>query len=137
MTTPTPTPEPASDLAALFPAEPTAAEQALIDRHHHLTEALARLREVPRRPQRGGPDPVHLTARIIDAARELATATRPLIEHLPAITAALVDAADYRGEDGGWCADCVRAPAGTPCGDHANDQAIATAYENALHAITG
>lgn len=46
------------------------------------------------------------TLRLIEAAREFLHAAGPLIEHLPAITAALGDAIDYRHDDGGACRDC-------------------------------
>jgi hypothetical protein len=72
---------------------------------------------------------------ILSAAREFVGAATPLITHLPAIIAALEDAADYRDDDGGWCTDCSRQPDGSRCADHAHDQALAAAYEAARHAI--
>jgi hypothetical protein len=124
-------------LATLFSRECTAAEQILTDRHKHLTEALAHLDTATHNGDVGAATLTRLTARVIATARDLTAATRPVIDHLPAITAALADAADYRGDNGGWCADCNNAPGDTLCGDHAQDRAIATAYETARDAITG
>lgn len=131
MTTPT---TPQTGPAPVFPGERTAAEQAMIDRHRHLTQALARLDAATCGDGADEAVVVRLIAHVGVVARAAATATQPLIDHLPAITAALGDAADYRGGDGGWCHDC--AASDSLCGDHQQDQAMAAAYQNALHALT-
>ncbi|WP_285573545.1 hypothetical protein [Actinoallomurus iriomotensis] len=74
---------------------------------------------------------------VLAAAREFACAADPLITHLPTIIAALEDAADYRDDGGGWCADHRRQPDDSRCADHDYDQALAAAYATARHAIIG
>ncbi|WP_285630299.1 hypothetical protein [Actinoallomurus iriomotensis] len=71
---------------------------------------------------------------VLVAAREFACAAEPLVTHLPAIIAALEEAADYR-DYYGWCPDCSPQPGGSRCADHARDQAVLAAYEAARHAI--
>ena len=52
------------------------------------------------------------TSDVVAAVREFTTAAQPLIDHLPAIIAALGDATDYRSDDGGWCTGCSEQPEG-------------------------
>jgi hypothetical protein len=119
------------------PGEHTPGEQAIARYHRRLTEALAHLDTAttgtaPK--DQAKPEPA---LEIVTAARDLATAVRPLIEHLPAITAALDDAAVWREDDDGWCHGCTTTR--TPdrrCPDHTNDQSRAAAYRAALNAIT-
>jgi hypothetical protein len=127
-----------SQTPELFPSEQAAAIEQLRQRYQHLTETLTCTPALTQNKDRGEKntdtiDPAAVSGALA-AARELACAAEPLITHLPAIIAALGDAADYRGDDG-WCADCTTA--GSRCADHTHDQAIATAYETARHAITG
>lgn len=82
--------------APILSAERTAATQTLIDRHQHLTQALAHLDAATHGGHVGEATLTRLTLRVISAAREFATATQPLIDHVAAITAALRDAAAYR-----------------------------------------
>ena len=50
---------------------------------------------------------------------------------LAAIRAALIDAADYRGDNGGDCSWCEAETDG-PCADHRWDYGLADAYSAAL-----
>lgn len=143
MTTKPTTPEPVPDplLTVISHTEPTLATQALARHYDDLTEALVHLNN-PTQDEHGdaatsAATTAAPTTQAITAARDLAVAIRPLIIHLPVVTAALADAAAYRADDGGWCTDCIQAPGELQCVDHAQDQVVATAYEIALHAITG
>lgn len=128
-----------SQTPELFPSEHAAAIEQLRQRYQHLTETLTCTPALTQKKDRGEKntdttDPVAMRGALA-AAREFAFAAEPLITHLPAIIAALGDAADYRGDDGGWCTDCTTA--GSRCADHTHDLEVATAYETARHAITG
>lgn len=102
--------------------------QPLIDRHRVLVGALDRLAAEP--PSRTG-QPVldQLTAQVVTGATGLATAIQPVIDHLPALTAALRDAAYYRHLDAQECSS------GRCRNDRAAQQALADAYTTALAAV--
>lgn len=129
-------PEPACDThpTALVPGAPNRETQRLASRYRGLIDALLHLTGAD--ADIGAAPLAALTTPAVMAARELALAVQPLIVHLPAITAALDDAIDYRCDDGGWCRDCNAAPGDERCIDHAADHAKADTYQAARDALT-
>lgn len=118
----------ASAHARLFPDQ-ILRTKPLVDRHRALVEALDRL-ATARTSRAGHPVPEQLTAQVVTAATELATAIQPVIDQLPAVTAALRDAAYYRHLDAQECSS------GRCRNDRTTQQALADAYTTALYAIT-
>lgn len=138
-------PDPSADglrTAELFPSAGGPALEQLRQHYRHLTQILNATPALnPSTTTRGEESPetaIPVSADgVLTAARAFASAAGPLIDHLPVIIAALQDAADYRGDDGGWCTDCHQQPADGHCIEHVRDLAIAAAYDIATHAITG
>lgn len=113
--------------ARLFGAE-IPRVQPLIDRYRALVEALDGLAAA--RASRADQAVLeHLAGQVVDAGTGLSAAMRPVMAHLPAISAALRDAAYYRQLDAHECSS------GRCRNDRAAQQAVADAYTAALAAV--
>jgi hypothetical protein len=129
----------APDLVWLFPGE-AARTEPIANHHRALAEAIEHLASA-RGVEGGQAVSEGLTSDVVTIASEFASAIGPLVTHLPAITAALRDAAYYRHLDSDCCAKDPDRLIGfdIPCGApaHALQQNLADAYTAALHTITG
>lgn len=131
MTYPSP-PTNGAQMSGPFISEHHPAIEQFRQRHRRVIETLTYAPLLPREelPWSNGhrPDaPQAVTREIIAATREFVCATEPLITYLPAIIAALSDAAGCRR------VACEQQGAGNRCAD----QPLTTTYEAALQAIIG